>query len=243
MTRPTFDVTFVRHATLLVDAGETTFLVDPMLGEQGSAPPIENTPNQRPNPLVPLPDVPVEYDAVVVTHRHLDHFDDAAKEALPDDVPLFCNPVEADAFTEDGFTDVRPVEDGVEYEGVTLTRTPARHGHGDLAEQMGPVCGFVFEAEGTLYLAGDTVWYDAVPETLDRFAPDVVVLNAGAARFTEGEEITMAAADVRAVRDATDGAVVAVHLEAINHCLLTREALRAATEDVLVPEDGESMQF
>ena len=49
--------------------------------------------------------------------------------------------------------------------------------------------------------------------------------------------------DVAAVREATDAAVAVVHMEAINHCLLSREELRAATEDVLVPEDGERIGF
>lgn len=42
--------------------------------------------------LVPLP-VPVEdlvkVDAVIVTHLHSDHFDDAAMEALPRSLPIF----------------------------------------------------------------------------------------------------------------------------------------------------------
>ncbi|PHQ45652.1 MBL fold metallo-hydrolase [Halorubrum sp. C3] len=184
-----------------------------------------------------------EYDAVVVTHRHPDHFDEAAAAELDADVPLFCQPAEEDAFVEDGFTDVRPVEETASFDGVTLRRTPGRHGHGELAEQMGPVSGFVFEGAETLYLAGDTVWYEPVAETLARFEPDAVVLNGGAARFNEGEPITMGVDDVTAVREATDAAVAVVHMEAINHCLLSREELRAETEDVLVPEDGERIEF
>jgi len=235
------EVTLVRNATVLATVGETTFLVDPLFAPEGALPPIDNTPNDRRNPLVPMPDVDLSHEAVVVTHRHPDHFDDAAKERLDADVPLFCQPGEADAFVEDGFTDVRPVEDEASFEGVALHRTPGRHGRGELAEQMGPVSGFVFAGDETLYLAGDTVWYDAVAETLDRFEPDAVVLNGGAARFNQGEPITMGVDDVAAVREATDAAVAAVHMEAINHCLLSREELRSATDGVLVPEDGESI--
>ena len=237
------DVTLVRNATLLVTVGETTFLVDPLFASEGALPPIDDTPNDRANPLVPMPDVDLSHDAVVVTHRHPDHFDDAAREALDPDVPLFCQPAEAAAFRDEGFTDVRPVEDAASFAGVTLHRTPGRHGHGELAEQMGPVSGFVFEGDETLYLAGDTVWYDPVAETLDRFEPGAVVLNAGAARFNHGEPITMGVDDVAAVREATDAAVAAVHMEAINHCLLSREELRTETEDVVVPEDGERIEF
>ena len=237
------DVTLVRNATLLMTVGETTFLVDPLFASEGALPPIDDTPNDRANPLVPMPDVDLSHDAVVVTHRHPDHFDDAAREALDPDVPLFCQPAEAAAFRDEGFTDVRPVEDAASFGDVTLHRTPGRHGHGELAERMGPVSGFVFEGDETLYLAGDTVWYEPVAETLDRFEPGAVVLNAGAARFNHGEPITMGVDDVAAVREATDAAVAAVHMEAINHCLLSREELRTETEDVVVPEDGERIEF
>jgi len=108
---------------------------------------------------------------------------------------------------------------------------------------MGPVSGFVLEGDETLYLAGDTVWYEPVAETLARFEPDAVVLNGGAARFNEGEPITMGVDDVAAVREATDAAIAVVHMEAINHCLLSREELRSETEDVLVPEDGEEIEL
>ena len=236
-------VTLARNATVLVTVDETTFLVDPLFAPQGALPPIDNTPNDRNNPLVPIPDVDLTHDAVIVTHRHPDHFDDAAKGELDADVPLFCQPAEAEAFVDDGFTDVRPVEETASFDGVTLRRTPGRHGHGELAERMGPVSGFVFEGEEALYLAGDTVWYEPVAETLDRFDPDAVVLNGGAARFNEGEPITMGVDDVAAVREATDAAVAVVHMEAINHCLLSREELRSETADLLVPEDGERIDL
>ena len=237
------DVTLVRNATVLATVDGTTFLVDPLFAPPGALPPIDDTPNDRRNPLVPVPDVDRSHDAVIVTHRHPDHFDDAARNELDADVPLFCQPAEADAFAEDGFTDVRPVAETASFEGVTLHRTPGRHGHGELAEQMGPVSGFVLDGDETLYLAGDTVWYESVAETLERFDPDAVVLNGGAARFNEGEPITMGVDDVAAVREATDAAVAVVHMEAINHCLLSREELRAETEGVLVPEDGERIEF
>ena len=235
------EVQLVRNATLLATIGGTTFLVDPMLTPEGGNPPIPNSPNDRNNPLVALPEVDLDYDAVLVTHRHPDHWDEAASDELADDVPLFCQPEEADAFTDEGFTDVRPVEDEATFDGITIHRTPGKHGHGELAEEMGPVSGFVFENGATLYVAGDTVWYDPVAETLDEFEPDMIVLNGGEAEFEAGEPITMGVDDVRAVRETTDATVAVVHMEAINHCLLSREELRSGTDDVLVPEDGETV--
>jgi L-ascorbate metabolism protein UlaG (beta-lactamase superfamily) len=241
-------VQLVRNATILASIDGTTFLVDPLFASQGELPTVTDNPglpeylttgNEERNPLVPLPDVDLSHDAVVVTHRHGDHWDGAAREALDPDVPLFCQPEDAAAFIEEGFTDVRPVEDEASFDGVTLHRTPGRHGHGELAEMMGPVSGFVFEGDETLYVAGDTVWYDPVAETLDRFDPDLVVCNGGEAQFDQGEPITMGTADVNAVRETTDATVAVVHMEAVNHCLLSREELRAGTGGVLVPADGE----
>ncbi|WP_336328010.1 MBL fold metallo-hydrolase [Halovenus sp. HT40] len=245
-------IRLVRNATLTVSLDGTTFLIDPMFAEAESAPSIGNKPgvpdyleteNDRRNPMVPMPDVDFSHDAVVVTHRHDDHFDEAAVEQLDSDVPLFCQPADEEAFVEEGFTDVRRVNDQASFEGITIHRTPGQHGHGELAEMMGPVSGFVFEGSETLYVAGDTIWYDPVAEVLDRFDPETVVLNGGAAQFEGHEPITMGVDDIAAVREATDATVAVVHMEAINHCLLSRDELRSAVEDVLVPDDGEELSL
>ena len=50
----------IRNATIKVDYAGTTFLIDPMLA-----------------------------NAIIVTHTHLDHWDGAAKQSLPRNLPLF----------------------------------------------------------------------------------------------------------------------------------------------------------
>ena len=244
-------LTLVRHATLVVDYAGSRLLVDPMLGDPGSAPPVENTPNQRLNPLVPLP-VPApelvsNVDAVLVTHMHGDHFDPTAVEALPKQLPLVCQPEDSERLRELGFSDVRPVDDSFELLGIRVARTGGQHGTGEIAEQLAPVSGFVLSASGepTLYIAGDTIWCEEVSSALTEHSPDVVVVNAGGARFLEGDPITMTPDDVIAVAEATPSgtAVLAVHMEAINHCVVTRADLREALGDlleqrVLVPDDG-----
>jgi hypothetical protein len=118
-------------------------------------------------------------------------------------------------------------------------RTPAQHGFGEIAEALAPVSGFVLD---DLYLAGDTVWYDGVAETFERHRPRVAVVNAAGACFLEGGLIVMGVDDVREVV-ARVPVVVAVHLEALNHCLLRRDDLRNALPSVLVPEDGETLEL
>ena len=86
-------------------------------------------------------------------------------------------------------------------DGITVLRTPARHGYGADAEALAPVSGFLIRADGaSLYVAGDTVLYEDVEAVLDEHRPDVVVVNASGARFTGGEPIVMDLDDVVARR-------------------------------------------
>ena len=234
-------VTLVRNATLIVELAERRILVDPMLDDQGARPPVENTANPVRNPTVPLP-FPAEQvvgrlDAVLVTHRHRDHLDERGAALTPRDVPVFCQPEDEEALRELGL-DARPVADELHWDGLRIARTPARHGSGAIAEALAPVSGFVLDG---LYLAGDTVWYEGVDEAIARHRPRVAVVNAGGASFLEGGPIVMGVGDVREVA-ARVPTVIAVHLEAMNHCPLTRAELAAAVPGVLVPRDGETVE-
>jgi L-ascorbate metabolism protein UlaG (beta-lactamase superfamily) len=244
----------IRHATLTVELGGKRLLVDPQLDPAGHREAIPGTPNPRPNPVVPLPAAPEAVadgvDIVVVTHRHGDHLDETAVATLDPGIPLLCQPPDADFLEALGFQDLRPVQDAGTLQGLSVARTDGRHGTGELGDALGPVSGFVLAAEGepTLHVAGDTVWCEELSDALDAHRPDVVVVNAGGARFLEGDPITMTAEDVIAVaHHAPWATVVAVHLEAVNHCLETRAQLRAAVDAagvgsrVRIPADGESV--
>jgi L-ascorbate metabolism protein UlaG (beta-lactamase superfamily) len=219
-----------------------------MLGPAGSAPPIRNSPEPRPNPLVELPE-PGERvvdwaEAVLVTHLHADHLDDAAVALIDGRLPVLCQPEDEATLHERGLTQARAVADRLARDGLTVHRTGGQHGTGEIGAAMAPVSGFVVAAEGSpsVYVAGDTIWCPEVEDALARLRPDVVVVNAGGARFLEGDPITMTPQDVLAVMAAAPWAtVIAVHMEAINHCLVTRRDLAGAVAGVVIPADGETV--
>ncbi|MDB5056050.1 MAG: hypothetical protein JWM44_4100 [Bacilli bacterium] len=241
----------VRHATLWLQYLGVNFLIDPMFSDAGVNPPIVNSTNDRRNPLVPMlfaMDAWLHPDAVLVTHLHRDHWDEAAAAALSKSIPILCQPNDEAAIGSSGFTSVSAVNTTITFQGVTIIRTSGRHGTGEIGQKMGQVSGFVFKADGqpTLYIAGDTIWCDEVMQALDEHQPDVTIVNAGGAQFAVGSPITMGAEDVISLcRYTPSTKVVAVHMDAINHCLVTRADLHNRLElaglvhQVTIPGDAD----
>ena len=135
----------IRNATLHLRYASKLLLVDPTL---------DPGPPELPEPAEI---VVTGLDGVVVTGP--ERLDATAAALLPAGVPVF-GPA---SLRERGFTDVRPVADPIEWEGMRIVRAGG---------------GLVLAAEGepVLYLAGDTLSDAAV----DAHAPDVVVVGAGA---------------------------------------------------------------
>ena len=245
-------IRFIRNATMVFRYGGRVLLGDPMFGDVASWMPIMNWPS----PTVPLP-MPVDeilegVEAVLVTHTHLDHFDGVAHDVIPKTLPLFAQPVDRDFIEDKGFTNVLPIVETATWEGITLTRVGGEHGLPPL--EGGPVSGFVLEAEGepTVYWCGDTILNDEVRSTIERFAPDVIITHSGGVlALTEGGPATMDAPQtIETAQIAGEAVVVAIHLEALSHCSVSRPALRRIAElagigpdRLRIPADGELLAF
>jgi L-ascorbate metabolism protein UlaG (beta-lactamase superfamily) len=245
----------IRNATIVVEYAGKKFLIDPMLAKKGTYPPFPNAPRQdQNNPLIDLPtsidNIINGIDAVIVTHLHYDHWDEAAVDALPKDIKLFAqNEEDAAEIRNAGFQNVEVLQEETVFEGIQLIKTKGEHGRGEILKSAGLVCGVVFKHtdEKTLYVAGDTVWYEAVQEVIDTYKPEIMVVNAGDNQFFEGGSLIMGKEDVyEVVKAAPNAKIVAVHMEAVNHWGLSREELKSFIEEkgissqVLVPDDGES---
>lgn len=264
-TRQAVQVQQIRNATAKITYGGKTFLVDPFLAKKGAYPGFPGTFNsQLRNPLIELP-MPAEevmkgVDAVIVSHTHLDHWDGGGHRFIPKAMPLFVQH-EADAalIRAQGYNDVRILGENTVFDGVQLARIGGRHGtdamyaNKPLAQLLGEAMGIVFQAPGakTVYVVGDTVWRSEVDQTLVKFRPDVIILNAGDARVAGYTgSIIMGKDDVlHAYQAMPKATIVATHMDAINHMTLSRKELREHVKQhgigdrVRVPDDGEVLKF
>ncbi|WP_139490853.1 MBL fold metallo-hydrolase [Brevibacillus dissolubilis] len=253
------NITQIRNATLVVEYAGKTFLIDPFLADKGTYPPFPNSVRQdQNNPLVDLPisiDKLIDVDAVIVTHLHQDHFDDAAKEVLPKDIKMFVqNEEDAKEVQNAGFQNVEVLQEDTVFEDIQLIKTKGEHGRGEILKLplIGKVSGVVFKhsTEKTLYVAGDTVWYEAIQEVIDTHTPEIIVVNGGDNQFLRGGSLVMGKDDIYEVYKAAPHAkIISSHMEAVNHWTLSREELRSFAQEkgissnVLVPDDGESYTF
>ncbi len=253
-------LTLIRHATLQIELAGQRLLVDPMLAEPQTYRSLTLGASAQRNPTAPLPcDVEslLQADAALVTHSHFDHFDSAAQARLSKQLPLFCQPADQTRFQARGFERVIPIDHSpFAWDRLQLFRTDGSHGRGLVGRAMGRVSGFVLKAEHepVVYIAGDTIWCPAVQAALEKYRPDVVVVNAGAAQFNLGTPITMTAQDVVQVcqaapqAGATACAVIAVHMDAVNHCRVTRRMLAehvskaGVGQRVFIPYDGQVIE-
>lgn len=252
------NITQIRNATIVVEYAGKKFLIDPMLADKGTFPPFPNSLRQdQNNPVVSLPrsmeSIIKDIDAVIVTHLHTDHWDDAAKDTLPKELKVFSqNEEDAEEIRKAGFKNVEVLTNDTVFEGVHLIKTKGEHGRGEILKMAGLVCGVVFkhESEQTLYVAGDTVWYGEIRNTINAYKPEIIVVNAGDNQFLEGGSLVMGKEDVYEVyKAATNAKIIAVHMEAVNHWTLSRKELKSFSHEkgidnnVLVPDDGESYTF
>ena len=253
----------IRNATIKVEYAGTTFLVDPMLAKKSAYPGFEGTYNSHlRNPLVELPmpmNEVMKADAIIVTHTHPDHWDDAARQSLPKNMPIFAqNEEDAESIRKDGFTDVRVLTEDTVFNGTRLSKTGGQHGDDkmmtDLGKLLGKVSGLVFQHPGykTVYVAGDTVWNRHVEDAIKKHQPDVIILNTGYARLLGYDgSIIMGKEDLyRAYQAAPKATVIGTHMESVNHAMQSRKDLRDYIAEkglnqqrVLVPADGQAYSF
>jgi L-ascorbate metabolism protein UlaG (beta-lactamase superfamily) len=170
-------VTWIGHASFLIQAGGLNVLIDPVFGNW-----VKGIKRMR-CPGVALGDLP-PIDLVLVTHAHFDHLDRRSLRQVARRQPIVV-PFEVGNLVDDlGFGWVQELNtwDSFEIGPVRVTLTPCYHwGARVLHDSYRGFGGFILEVDGrVLYHGGDSAFFAGFGEIGRRFPIDVALLPIGA---------------------------------------------------------------
>ena len=170
-------VTWIGHATVLVQADGLNILTDPIFSERAS--PLQSVGPKRAQPpglsLEQLPPI----DVVLISHNHYDHLDKNSVLALANRASgstLFIVPLGVKAlFLDLGIANVKELDwwDSIDIKGVEFNFTPVQHwsarGLGDRSQTLWGGWAVVGPAMHW-YFSGDTGYSQDFIDTQRRFA-------------------------------------------------------------------------
>lgn len=258
----------IRNATIILKYGGKKILIDPWLAPKDAMEPLrENrlgmdlySPIEEKNNIpMPLVELPISIEAIldgieinVNTHLHPDHMDigpdNSVGELLNKEIPMVIRDDEdCIVFENSGFKNIHSLSKTVCIDGVRMIRTPAIHG---TQIPCGEACGILFQhaEEPTVYLIGDTIWTDGVEETIKKYQPDIIIVNACAAEFINFGRLIMNDEDIKKIRVCAPNAKIIIsHMDTVSHLMITRADMKAFLdkeslwENIYIPDDGENI--
>lgn len=258
----------LRNATFVIESGPHHILIDPMLSAKGALPSFARF-RHKPanNPTVELPAntqaLLAQVTSCLITHsqaygikalQHTDHLDPTGETFLRErKIPVTCRQQDASYLKKYGIHVSTPLHywQPSTFDAGVITAIPAQHGHGWIHKLMANGAGFFLQLTGepSIYISGDTVYTKEVERALKELQPDIAVMAAGNASLDVGGPILMPLSELLTFAKTAPKKVIANHLEALNHCPMTRAQLEHTLEEngllakSSIPDDGETLSF
>jgi L-ascorbate metabolism protein UlaG (beta-lactamase superfamily) len=205
-------VTWVGHATYVVQIGGLTVLTDPVW-----SPSIPGVPRRLTPTGVAWSELP-HVDAIVISHNHYDHLDAPTIRRLPRDTPVFAPGGLGRWFARRGFVDVTELDwwESASLVGVDFDFVPSHHWSRrtltDTCESLWGGWVLTSQDGARIYFSGDTGYGHWFAEIGERYPGiDLAMMPIGAYDpqwfmqpvHTNPEEAVQASLDVGARRMAT----------------------------------------
>jgi L-ascorbate metabolism protein UlaG (beta-lactamase superfamily) len=144
-------ITWLGHATMLVEMNGMRVLTDPVLRDR-VGPLVRLAPGPRPDDVGAI-------DCVLLSHLHADHTDVPTLRALPLCGPVFAPHPARPWLTSRGLCNVRELQVGQEARVQTLQLQATLATHDPRRRPLGPTAnpvGYVIRGSHSVYFAGDT---------------------------------------------------------------------------------------
>lgn len=180
--RSGLSVTFVNHASFLIQLDGINILTDPIYSDRASPSQLAG-PARVHQPGIAFEDLP-PIDVILVSHNHYDHLDEGTlrRFAAMEQQPLVVSGLGNGALFEKwGLKRHRDLdwEDSVEFSGIQFTFTECRHRSGRGAvDQMKTLWGAfaIHSNSASVYFAGDSGYGPHFKSTGDRHGPFTLAL-------------------------------------------------------------------
>lgn len=175
-------VTFINHATFLVQLPGLTFITDPVFSQRAS-PFTFAGPKRFRNPGIELENLPA-LDLVVISHNHYDHLDIETLKILDGKFhPLFIVPLgDEKLLKREGIQNVKAMDWWEEtiVKDTKVTFAPSQHWS---SRSLWDKCESLWGAYqvGPIYFAGDTGYGEHFKQTFEKLgSPEIALLPIGA---------------------------------------------------------------
>ena len=221
--------TYVGGPTAVLVVDGLRFITDPTFDAAGTSYETPVYTLRKAGAPALTPDALGDIDAVLLSHdHHFDNLDRSGRALLARARRVFVPTAGAERLGAGAFG-LAPWEsvtvDASNARSVRITATPARHG--PVGGDRGPVIGFLISdahavdaRPPSIYVSGDTVWYEGVEEVARRADVRVAFLFMGAARVHEvgPAHLTMTADEgVLVARAMPNAVIVPLHYEGWAH--------------------------
>jgi L-ascorbate metabolism protein UlaG (beta-lactamase superfamily) len=191
-------ITYIRWAMTIIEMNGLTIVTDPIFRFMGL---LRAAPREYRFAQLPKPDL------ILISHRHVDHWDLWTMRRLPKQTPLIVRPEDiANDARQLGYSNVRELHpwQKTRVRAVTVTAVPALH--------PGDEVGFVVQGEKTVYFGGDTSFDGEIFASIgERFELDVALLPIGGLRILGRSEQIDPPQAVEALKLLRPRVVIGVH--------------------------------
>lgn len=230
-------ITYIGGPTALLEVGGLKILTDPAFDPKGTDYPTSTyTLHKISDPAIKTGSLE-DIDLVLLSHdHHFDNLDTSGRALLLKAKKVITTAAGAERLGNDAIAignwetiEIQTKDNRL----LAITGTPCRHGpiNGD----RGPVTGFLLnysgQANGAIYVTGDTVWYEGIEEVSKRFDVAIVIAFLGAAvvKNVGPDHLTMTAAEaVELAKHFKNATIIPLHFEGWAHFTESKPEIESA---------------